>query len=155
MKIGEPVPELILPTTNGASIALSDLKGKNVVIYFYPKDCTPGCTQQARDFRDQYAAFQKLNTVIFGVSRDKISLHQKFMQQENLPFELVPDTEQTLCDLFQVIKSKIMYGKTVTGIERSTFLIDSQGILRKEWRKVKVPNHINEVLAATQELQPT
>lgn len=152
MEIGQPIPNLLLPTTNSGTLTLADLKGKNVILYFYPKDCTSGCTQQARDFRDQHAEFQRLNTVILGISRDKVSLHQKFIKQENLPFELVPDTEKELCELFQVIKPKTMYGKPVTGIERSTFLIDQQGILRQVWRKVKVNNHAAEVLAAVKAL---
>lgn len=152
MEIGKPVSNLSLPTTNSGEFTLTDLKGKKIVLYFYPKDCTSGCTRQAQDFRDLYPEFARLNTVILGVSRDKISLHQKFIRQENLPFELVPDTEQKLCDLFQVIKPKTMYGKLVTGIERSTFLIDEEGILRQEWRKVKVPNHVAEVLAAVRAL---
>lgn len=148
MEIGKPLPNLELTTTNSGEFTLADFKGKKVVLFFYPKDCTSGCTLEVQDFRDHYPAFQQLNTVILGISRDKASLHQRFIQQQNLPFELIPDTEQKLCNLFQVVKPKMMYGKMVTGIERSTFLIDEQGILRQEWRKVKVPNHVVEVLTA-------
>lgn len=148
MEIGKPIPDIVVPTTHSGELSFASLKGKNIVLYFYPKDCTSGCTRQAQDFRDYYQDFVKLNTVIIGVSRDKASLHQRFIDNEQLPFELIPDPEQKLCALFDVIKPKNMYGKMVTGIERSTFLFDKKGILRKEWRKVKVPNHVNDVLAA-------
>jgi peroxiredoxin Q/BCP len=137
-----------LPATNGKTIKLSELKGKNVVLYFYPKDCTSGCTQEGQDFRDSYKKFTALDTVILGVSRDNLKLHEKFKTAEKFPFELISDIEEKLCKAYDVIKDKIMYGKKVRGIERSTFLIDKNGVLKKEWRKVKVAGHVEEVLEA-------
>jgi len=152
--VGKVVPEFQIPATSNKTISLSDLlsQHKNLVLYFYPKDCTSGCTLEGRAFRDNYLAFKKLNTEIWGVSRDTIKLHEKFKSDENFPFELLSDTEEKLCNLFNVIKEKNMYGKKVMGIERSTFIIDSNGILQKEWRNVKADGHAQEVLAIVNNL---
>ncbi len=150
--VDKKVPNFSLPATGDQEISLKDLKGKNVVLYFYPKDSTPGCTTEGQDFRDNYKAFQKLNTEILGVSRDGIKSHENFKAKQEFPFELLSDKEETLCQLFDVIKEKNMYGKKVMGIERSTFLIDAKGVLRQEWRKVKVKGHVAEVLEAVEAL---
>ena len=128
------------------------MRGQNVVLYFYPKDSTPGCTTEGQDFRDQHKAFTKANTVVFGISRDSIRSHENFKSKQNFPFDLLSDSEEEVCKLFDVIKPKNMYGREVIGVERSTFLIDAAGKLRREWRKVKVAGHVDEVLAAAQEL---
>ncbi|MFP5400988.1 MAG: peroxiredoxin [Gammaproteobacteria bacterium] len=150
--LGKKVPDFRLPATGGGEIRLADLKGSNVVLYFYPKDSTPGCTLEGQDFRDRHARFKRQNTVILGVSRDSLAAHEKFKEKQNFPFELLSDADEKVCRLFDVIKEKNMYGKKVMGIERSTFLIDAAGVLRAEWRKVKVPGHADEVLAATKAL---
>ncbi|HEX9802477.1 MAG TPA: peroxiredoxin [Gammaproteobacteria bacterium] len=152
ISLGEKVPDFALPATGSREIGLQQLKGRNVVIYFYPKDSTPGCTSEGQDFRDNYEAFRKLNTEILGVSRDGIKSHENFKAKQDFPFELLSDSEETLCRLFDVIKEKNMYGRKVMGIERSTFLIDADGVLRREWRKVKVKGHVDEVLEAVKEL---
>lgn len=149
---GQAVPDFELPATGGQTISLAGLKGKNVVIYFYPKDNTPGCTLEGQDFRDQHAEFAKFNTVVLGVSRDNLGSHEKFKKEQNFSFDLLSDTDEVLSKLFDVIKLKNMYGKEVMGIERSTFVIDMQGVLRKEWRKVKVEGHVAEVLEAIKAL---
>lgn len=148
VSIGKKVPDFALPATGEQHIRLSELKGKKVVIYFYPKDSTPGCTTEGQDFRDHYNQFKRANTVILGVSRDSIKSHENFKTKQAFPFELLSDKEEKLCALFDVIKEKNMYGKKLMGIERSTFLIDDQGVLRAEWRKVKVAGHVEAVLAA-------
>ena len=150
--IGKKVPNFTLAATSEQEISLSDLKGKNVVLYFYPKDSTPGCTREGQDFRDSYNKFKRQNTVILGVSRDSIKSHENFKAKQDFQFELLSDKNETLCKLFDVIKMKNMYGKQVRGIERSTFLIDPNSKLKKEWRKVKVDGHVDEVLAAVKEL---
>ena len=152
VSLGKKVPDFTLPATGDQEIGLKQLKGRNVVIYFYPKDSTPGCTSEGQDFRDNYKAFQKLNTEILGVSRDSIKSHENFKAKQGFPFELLSDKEETLCQLFDVIKEKNMYGRKVMGIERSTFLIDAKGVLRQEWRKVKVKGHVDEVLEAVKSL---
>ena len=152
LKIGNPVPDFEASATGGKNINLSDYSGKFVVLYFYPKDNTPGCTQEGRDFRDQFEQFQELDTVILGISRDSVKVHENFRTKQQFPFDLLADKEEKLCLLFDVIKMKNMYGKQVRGIERSTFLIDRQGILIKEWRKVKVKVHVEEVLHTLKEL---
>lgn len=152
VRIDAPVPEFELPATGEQNISLSSLKGKNVVLYFYPKDSTPGCTKEGQAFRDNHQAFLDANAVILGVSRDGIKAHENFKAKQEFPFELLSDKEETLCNLFDVIKMKNMYGKQVRGIERSTFLIDTDGVLRKEWRKVKVDGHMADVLSAVQSL---
>ena len=149
---GTEAPDFELPATGEKTIRLSALKGKNVVIYFYPKDSTPGCTLEGQDFRDNIEAFTERNTVVLGVSRDGIKSHEKFKSNQSFPFDLVSDQDELLCKLFDVIKEKNMYGKKVMGIERSTFLIDESGKLRNEWRKVKVKGHVNEVLEAVKAL---
>lgn len=152
IRIDKPVPDFSTSATGDKTISLSDYQGKKVVLYFYPKDNTPGCTQEGRDFRDNIDKFTALNTVILGVSRDSVKVHEGFRDKQELPFDLLSDKDEQLCQLFDVIKMKNMYGKQVRGIERSTFLIDEQGILRHEWRKVKVKTHIEEVLQKIQEL---
>jgi thioredoxin-dependent peroxiredoxin len=138
--------------TAAAALRSEDLLGRPYVLYFYPKDDTPGCTLEGKDFRDRHADFGKLGVRVLGVSRDSPASHAKFQQKYALPFELVSDADEKLCKLFDVIKDKNMYGKKVRGIERSTFLVDREGVLRKEWRKVKVDGHVAEVLAAAAEL---
>lgn len=148
IKIGKKVPDFELSATGGQTIKLSGLKGKKVVLYFYPKDSTPGCTLEGQNFRDNIKKFRSGNTVILGVSRDTVKSHEKFREKQCFPFDLLADTDEKLCKLFDVIKEKNMYGKKVMGIERSTFLIDEEGVLRQEWRKVKVEGHVGEVLNA-------
>ena len=150
--LNQPVPAFELQATSDKTISLADLQGKNVVLYFYPKDSTPGCTREGQDFRDRHDQFEALNTVILGVSRDGLKSHENFKCKQAFPFELLSDKEEVLCKIFDVIKEKNMYGKKVMGIERSTFLIDSQAVLVKEWRKVKVADHVEEVLQAVKEL---
>ena len=149
--IDQPVPDFSAPATGG-EFRLSALKGKKVVLYFYPKDNTPGCTTESLAFRDSYPKFKKAGAEIVGISRDSIKSHENFQRKLELPFVLVSDADEALCQLFDVIKMKKMYGKDVRGIERSTFLLDAAGVLRREWRGVKVPNHVDEVLAAVQAL---
>ena len=144
--IGKPVPDIALPATSGKTIRFAELKGDPFVIYFYPKDNTPGCTTEGQNFRDLHEQFAALRCGIFGVSRDSLKSHESFKSKMNFPFELVSDTEEVACAAFDVIKMKNMYGKQVRGIERSTFAVDSKGIVRKEWRAVKVPGHVQEVL---------
>ncbi|HEY3488146.1 MAG TPA: peroxiredoxin [Gammaproteobacteria bacterium] len=150
--LGKTIPAFKLEATSGVTITEKDLKGKNTVLYFYPKDDTPGCTQEGQDFRDEIKQFIKLNAQIIGVSRDNLKSHESFKAKFDFPFELLSDPDEILCTIFDVMQMKNMYGKQVRGVERSTFLIDSKGVLRKEWRKVKVPDHVNEVLAAVKEL---
>jgi peroxiredoxin Q/BCP len=150
--VGSKVPDFSLPATGGRTIALADYRGKNVVVYFYPKDSTPGCTTEGRDFRDRIGSFQRRNTAVLGISRDSVRSHENFKAKQEFPFELLSDADETVCRLFDVIREKNMYGRRVLGVERSTFLIDDRGILRREWRKVRVKGHIEEVLAALAEL---
>lgn len=152
VSIGKKVPQFSIPATGDQTIKLSELKGKNIVLYFYPKDSTPGCTLEGQDFRDNIRKFSSRNTRILGVSRDKISSHEKFREKQKFPFDLLSDEDEKLCKLFDVIKEKNMYGKKHMGIERSTFLIDETGKLRNEWRKVKVKGHVEEVLEAVKNL---
>jgi peroxiredoxin Q/BCP len=152
VKIGKKVPDFNLPATGEKSVKLSDLKGKKVVLYFYPKDSTPGCTLEGQNFRDNIKKFRGQDTVILGISRDSVSSHEKFKKNECFPFDLLSDTDEKLCKLFDVIKEKNMYGKKVMGIERSTFLLDEEGVLRQEWRKVKIEGHVDEVLNAVKNL---
>jgi peroxiredoxin Q/BCP len=147
ISLNDTVPDFQATITGNQTIKLSDYLGKNVVLYFYPKDNTPGCTQESQDFRDNFEKFTALNTVIFGISRDSVPSHDGFKCKQNLPFELISDSDETLCQLFDVLKMKNMYGKQVIGIERSTFLIDTKGVLIQEWRKVKVDRHFLDVLA--------
>ncbi|MFJ7566661.1 peroxiredoxin [Herminiimonas sp. NPDC097707] len=140
------VPDFSAAMTGNQTFQLSDYKGKRIVLYFYPKDNTPGCTTEGIQFRELYSQFQAANAEIFGVSRDSIRSHEGFKEKLALPFELISDPDETLCTMFDVMKMKNMYGKKVRGIERSTFIIDESGKLVKEWRGVKVPGHIDEVL---------
>jgi peroxiredoxin Q/BCP len=144
--LNKPVPDFELPATSGKTFKLSNYQGKTLVIYFYPKDNTPGCTTQGMQFRDNYAAFQAANAEIVGVSRDSLKSHENFKAKFNFPFELLADTEELACDIFGVMKMKNMYGKQVRGVERSTFIIDNNGVLVREWRGVKVDGHAQEVL---------
>ena len=150
--IGRKVPDFTLPATGDKQLTLADFRDKNLVLYFYPKDSTPGCTREGQDFRDNARKFKARNTAILGVSRDSIKSHEKFKDRQKFTFDLLSDSEETLCNLFDVIKMKNMYGKKVRGIERSTFLIDGKGILRREWRKVNVNGHVDEVLEAVKEI---
>ncbi|MFO1510664.1 MAG: peroxiredoxin [Steroidobacteraceae bacterium] len=152
MKVGAKVPALRLPQSDGSEWRLGDFAGKKLVLYFYPKDMTPGCTLEGQDFRDQHAAFRRAKTAVFGISRDSCAAHAKFRAKERFPFELLSDTDEKACRLFDVIREKNMYGRKVVGIERSTFLIDAAGKLAREWRKVKVAGHAEEVLEAAKHL---
>ena len=149
---GTKVPEFSLPMTGGGSWSLKDAAGKKLVIYFYPKDMTSGCTRESQDFRDLYPRFRRAGTLVVGVSRDSVASHDKFAAKESLPFPLLADGDERLCTLFDVIKEKSLYGRKYLGVERSTFLLDGAGRLRQEWRKVKVPGHAEEVLEAAQRL---
>jgi peroxiredoxin Q/BCP len=140
------VADFTLPATGGTSISLSALRGQPVVLYFYPKDSTPGCTTEAQQFRDLHPEFTRLGATVLGVSRDSLKSHENFKARQSLPFELLSDTDEALCTQFAVIKLKKLYGKEVRGIERSTFVIDANGKLRREWRGIKVPGHAQEVL---------
>lgn len=153
MKPGDALPALSLATTSGEIRLPDTFRGQWLVLYFYPKDATPGCTQEGRDFREHAHAFTEAGAVILGVSRDSLKSHEKFRTCESFPFELVSDTDETLCQMFDVIRDKSMYGKTVRGIERSTFLIDPEGIVRHAWRKVRVPQHVEAVLQTLRQLQ--
>ena len=150
--IGSKAPDFRLPATGDQEIALADLRGKNLVLYFYPKDSTPGCTKEGQGFRDLHEQFSALDTVILGVSRDSLKAHENFKSKQDFPFDLLSDKEETLCRAFDVIREKNMYGRKVMGVERSTFLIDKQGVLRRQWRKVKVDGHPEAVLQAVTEL---
>ncbi len=152
VQLNKKVPDFSCASTSEQTFKLSEHKGSNVLIYFYPKDSTSGCTREGQDIRDHYAKFKRNKTVVVGVSRDSIKSHEKFKANESFPFELLADTDETLCALFDVIKEKNMYGRKVMGVERSTFLIDATGKLRREWRKVKVDGHIDEVLDAIRDL---
>jgi len=147
-KVGNQAPDFTLPATGDQKIKLSALRGRPVVLYFYPKDSTPGCTQEGQDFRDRHADFAGHDALILGVSRDSIRSHENFKAKQAFPFELLADTEETVCQRYDVIKEKNMYGRKVLGVERSTFLIDAEGKLVRERRKVKVKGHVDEVLAA-------
>lgn len=146
VEIGELAPDFALEASNGETIKLSDYRGKNIVLYFYPKDMTPGCTTQACDFRDHYESFSELNAVILGVSPDPLSKHEKFIEKHGLPFVLLADEEHAVAKAYDVWKLKKNFGKEYMGIERSTFIIDKDGKLVKEWRKVKVKGHVEESL---------
>jgi peroxiredoxin Q/BCP len=151
--LNKPLPEFEALATGGVKFTPQAYAGQTVVLYFYPKDNTPGCTTEAMQFRDRHKDFVKAGAVVFGVSRDNMASHDKFKAALELPFELIADTEEKLCHMFGVVKNKIMYGKKVKGIERSTFVIDAQGILRHEWRGIKVAGHVDEVLKAVKALK--
>jgi peroxiredoxin Q/BCP len=143
--LGKPVADFSLPGTGG-TFRLKDEREKKLVLYFYPRDNTPGCTQQGSDFRDSHAAFRKAGTQIYGISRDSLKSHEGFKAKMKFPFELLSDPDEAVCKQFGVMKMKNMYGRKVRGIERSTFVIDEKGVLAREWRGVKVPGHVQEVL---------
>lgn len=151
-KLGKAAPAFNLPATGEQKIRLSQLKGQNVVLYFYPRDATPGCTTESQNFRDASKKFAKANTIILGISQDPMKSHEKFHEKQALNFDLLSDESGEICKKYGVIKLKKMYGKEFEGIERSTFLIDEKGVLQQEWRKVKVPGHVDEVLAAAKAL---
>ncbi len=151
-KTGRKAPDFNLPATGDKMIRLKDLRGENVVLYFYPRDNTPGCTTEGQDFKALHNRFRRQETIILGISRDSIDAHEKFRGKFKFPFDLVSDPDEKACKSYDVIKEKNMYGKKVIGIERSTFLIDASGTLRQEWRKVKVKGHAEEVLAAAKAL---
>lgn len=153
LAIGSPVPDIELPATGNKTVKLSDYRGRPVVLYFYPKASTPGCTQEGRDFSAAIHKFRRQSAVILGASRDGIKAQENFKAKQGFPFDLLSDKEERLCNTFGVIKLKSMYGRQVRGIERSTFLIDPQGILRREWRKVSVKGHVDEVLEAVKALR--
>jgi peroxiredoxin Q/BCP len=144
--LGKPVPDFSLPSTGGVPFQLSTTRGSKVVLYFYPKDNTPGCTTEGSDFRDLHKELRRAGAQVFGVSRDSVKSHESFKAKMKFPFELLSDPEERVCEQFGVMKHKLMYGKKVRGIERSTFVIDDQGLLAHEWRGVKVPGHAQEVL---------
>ena len=152
VEIDRPVPPFQAQATSGQLIELESLAGKQVVFYFYPKDNTPGCTTEGQGFRDHHQAFMAANTLVFGVSRDSLKTHENFRAKQGFPFELISDKEEQLCQRFDVIKLKKLYGKEYLGVDRSTFLIDRNGVLRQEWRTVKVPGHVEAVLQAAQAL---
>jgi peroxiredoxin Q/BCP len=152
VQIGQAAESFELPATGGKNLSPEDFKGQKLVVYFYPKDNTPGCTREGQEFRDAYPAFQAANTAIVGVSRDSVRTHENFCNKHAFPFDLIADVDETLCRQFDVIKEKNMYGRKVMGIERSTFLIDEKGVLRQEWRKVRVAGHVEEVLEAAKAL---
>ena len=153
ISIGQNIPNCAIPATSGLTFSPESAKGKKLVLYFYPKDMTPGCTAESGEFRDHIEAFTKANTLVVGVSRYSLKSHDNFRSKLGLPFELVADTEEKLCELFGVMKMKNMYGKQVRGVERSTFLFDASGKLVKEWRGLKVPGHVTEVLQAAQAIK--
>ena len=146
--LNKALPEFEALATSGVRFTPQAFAGRAVVLYFYPKDHTPGCTTEAMQFRDMHKDFVKAGAVVFGISRDNMASHEKFRQNLELPYELIADTEEKLCHMFGVVKNKIMYGKKVKGIERSTFLIDASGVMRAEWRGIKVAGHVEEVLSA-------
>ncbi len=152
LKAGDKAPDFSLPCDNGEVVKLASLRGKNVVLYFYPKDDTPGCTMESKDFRDNIDAFTAANTVILGLSKDSVKSHIQFKEKYCLPFALVSDESGNTCEAYGVWGEKSMYGKTYMGIERSTFLLDPAGKIRRVWRKVKVEGHVQEVLNAAQAL---
>jgi peroxiredoxin Q/BCP len=152
VSLGRKIAPFALPATGGQTLGLQDYAGKNLVIYFYPKDSTPGCTTEGQEFRDLHGEFARHNTAILGVSRDSVRSHDNFKTKQGFTFELLSDADETLCRQFDVIKEKNMYGKKVMGIERSTFLIDGKGVLRAEWRKVKAAGHAAAVLEAVKAL---
>jgi thioredoxin-dependent peroxiredoxin len=152
IKPGSKVPEFSLPMTGGGTWSLKDAAGRKLVIYFYPRDMTSGCTREAQDFRDRHAAFRKAGIELVGVSRDSLASHERFAAKEALPFPLLADADERVCRMFDVIKEKSLYGRKYLGVERSTFLLDGTGRLRHEWRKVKVPGHAEAVLEAARSL---
>ena len=151
-ELNQPVDDFAAQATGDQTVRLSDLRGKNVVLYFYPKDNTPGCTTEGEDFRDRLGQFEELDTVILGVSRDSLRVHENFRKKHGFQFHLICDKDEHLCRQFDVIRLKKLYGKEYMGIDRSTFLIDTTGVLRREWRGVRVNGHADEVLEAVRSL---
>jgi thioredoxin-dependent peroxiredoxin len=151
VKVGTKIPAFSGEATGGATIRSRDLTGQKCVLYFYPRDDTPGCTLERKDFRDLHAKFRRRKVRVIGISRDTLKSHERFKDKYGFPFELIADPDETICNLFGVMKDKNMYGKKVRGIERSTFLVDENGMLLKEWRKVKVDGHAQEVLDSLKE----
>ena len=152
LDVGDPAPDFTMPTDGGGRLTLSRLEGNNVILYFYPKDDTTGCTKEACGFRDALPHFAKANAVVIGVSRDSVASHDRFKARHDLPFALVSDEDGTVCQAYGTWVKKSMYGRTYMGVERATFLVDKQGKLRGIWRRVKVPGHVEEVLAAAKAL---
>ena len=152
VSIGKKVANFSLPATGDKTVSLKDFQGTNLVIYFYPKDSTPGCTLEGQNFRDCYDEFEKTCTAVLGVSRDSLKAHENFKRKQEFPFDLLSDADEKLCRQFDVIHEKNMYGRKVMGIVRSTFLIDAKGVLRAEWRKLRVKGHVSEVLEAARSL---
>ena len=150
VSVGKRIENFTLPATGDQNLSLSDFKGRNLIIYFYPKDNTSGCTLEGQDFRDLYLQFTSAGADVLGVSRDSVRTHENFRNKHEFPFQLLSDGEEQLCKQFGVIKEKKLYGRTYMGIERSTFLIDSEGVLQTEWRKVRVPGHVQAVLDAVE-----
>jgi peroxiredoxin Q/BCP len=146
--VGKRIANFKLPATGAKELSRDDFKGKKLVLYFYPKDNTPGCTREGQDFRDAYPQFEAANTRVVGVSRDSARTHDNFCAKHDFPFDLISDGDETLCKTFDVIRGKTLYGRKYLGIERSTFLIDEQGVLLKEWRGVRVPGHVEQILQA-------
>ena len=147
--LGKPTPTFSAKATNNQTVTLEELQGKNVVLYFYPKDNTPGCISEGQAFREHFAAFEENNTLVFGVSKDSLKSHEAYKAEQNFPFELIADEDESLCQLFDVIRMKTMNGEQFMGIERSTFLIDKDGILQHEWRRVRLKGHVDDVLQAS------
>lgn len=152
LEVGKRVADFTAPSSGGTDFRLSAHKGSKLVLYFYPRDATPGCTLEGENFRDLHPRFRRAGVEVFGVSRDSLASHAKFRAKHSFPFELLSDTDEKICKLFDVIREKNMYGKKVIGIERSTFLIDTKGVLRQEWRKVRVEGHAEEVLEAARSI---
>jgi len=148
VSIGKKIANFSLPSTGDKTLSLHDFSGTHLVLYFYPKDSTPGCTLEGQDFRDAYRKFTRAGADVLGVSKDSIKAHENFKSKQGFPFDLLSDTDEMLCRQFDVIREKKLYGRTFMGIERSTFLIDGKGVLRQEWRKVRVKGHVEEVLKA-------
>jgi len=153
IQTGKVAPDFKLASTSGETVGLKSLRGQNVVLYFYPRDNTPGCTTEGCDFKVNHLKFRRRNTIVLGISRDTLASHEKFKKKFGFPFDLLADTEEKACSLFDVIREKNMYGRKVMGVERSTFLIDTSGKLQREWRKVKVKGHVDEVLEAVRSLE--
>lgn len=150
--VGRKVPDFEVPVTGGGTFRLSEALGQPLVLYFYPKDMTTGCTRESQDFRDLHAAFRRAGVRVLGISRDSLKSHDRFREKERLPFQLLSDEDEKVCKLFDVIREKTLYGRKYLGVDRSTFLIDARGVLRREWRGVKVPGHAEEVLEAAKSL---
>ena len=146
LNIGDQAPEFTLASDQNQNVSLKDLRGKKVILFFYPKDNTPGCTKEACDFRDNFAAFKKSGALVFGISKDSAKAHTKFKEKYSLPFTLLVDANADVCEAYGVVNKKSLFGKTFLGIERSTFLIDTKGVIRAIWRKVKVPGHVEQIV---------